>query len=77
MCKGPPIARLQVGESQIYLQHTWKLGEICQKLGWMVNFEKSELDPNQVFDFVGYQFGLKSGRVDTMDFASLRRRRIV
>ena len=29
----------------------------------MVNFEKSELEPKQVFDFVGYQFNLKCGRV--------------
>ena len=35
----------------ICLQHTQELVEICQKLGWMVNFEKSELDPKQVFDF--------------------------
>ena len=36
---------------------------MCQELGWLVNIEKSELDPRQVFDFVGYQFDLKSGRV--------------
>ena len=41
---------------QICLQHTQELVEICQKLGWMVNFEKSEQDPKQIFDFVGYQF---------------------
>ena len=29
----------------------------------MVNLEKSELEPKQVFDFVGYQFHLRSGRV--------------
>ena len=27
----------------------------------MVNIEKPELDPKQVFDFIGYQFGLKGG----------------
>ena len=48
---------------QIGLQHTVELVEICQKLGWKVNFEKSELEPKQVFDFVGYQFDLKCGRV--------------
>ena len=28
-----------------------------------MNMEKSELDPKQIFDFVGYQFDLKEGRV--------------
>ena len=36
---------------------------MCQDLGWLVNVEKSELEPKQVFDFVGYQFDLRSGRV--------------
>ena len=50
---------------QVCLRHTQKLhvAEICQKLGWMANFEKSELDPKQVFVFVDYQFDLESGRV--------------
>ena len=29
----------------------------------MVNMEKSELDPKQVFDFVGCQFNLRKGKV--------------
>ena len=45
---------------QACLQHTQNLVEICQKLGWLVNADKSELDPKQIFDFVGYQFNLKS-----------------
>ena len=36
---------------------------MCQKLGWLVNAEKTELEPKQVFNFVGYQFDLRSGRV--------------
>ena len=48
---------------QACLQHTQELVEICQKLGWIVNFEKSELEPNQIFGFVGNQFDLKCGRV--------------
>ena len=48
---------------QICLQHTESLVKICQELGWLVNLEKSELEPKQVFDFVGYQFDLWSGRV--------------
>ena len=48
---------------QACLQHTQSLVKICQDLGWLVNLEKSELEPKQVFDFVGYQFDLRSGRV--------------
>ena len=48
---------------QACLQHTQILVEICQDLCWLVNLDKSELDPKQTFDFVGYQFDLKAGRV--------------
>ena len=48
---------------RVCLQHTQDLVNICQELGWMVNLEKSELEPIQIFDFVGYQFDLKVGRV--------------
>ena len=48
---------------QVCLQHTRDLLKLCQDLGWIVNLEKSELEPKQVFDFVGYQFELKAGRV--------------
>ena len=34
-----------------------------RNMGWLVNLEKSELEPNQIFDFVGYQFDLRAGRV--------------
>ena len=45
------------------LQHTRVLVKMCQDLGWMVNLEKSELEPKQVFNFVGYQLDLESGWV--------------
>ena len=45
------------------LQHTQTLVALCQDLGWLVNKEKSELVPKQVFDVVGYQFDLKQGKV--------------
>ena len=48
---------------QICLQHTKTLVALCQDLGWLVTFKKSELEPKQVFDFVGYQFNLKEGKV--------------
>ena len=36
---------------------------MCPQLGWLVNLEKSELEPKQDFDFGGYQFDLRSDRV--------------
>ena len=36
---------------------------LCRELGWLVNKEKSELDPKQVFNCIHYQFDLKEGRV--------------
>ena len=48
---------------QICFQHTQDLVKMCQQLDWLVNLEKSELEPKQVFDFEGYQFDLRSGRV--------------
>ena len=45
------------------LQHTQTLVTLCQELGWLVNKEKSELVPKQVFNFVDYQFDLKEGKV--------------
>ena len=45
------------------LQHTQILVTLCQELGWLVNKEKSELAPKQVFNFVGYQFDLKEAKV--------------
>ena len=48
---------------QVCLQHTQDLGKICQELGWLVNLEKLELEPKQIFNFVGYQFDLRAGRV--------------
>ena len=39
-------------------QGTQSLLALCQELGWIVNFQKSELEPKQVFKFVGYQYDL-------------------
>ena len=43
------------------LQHTQTLVTLCQELGWLVNREKSELVPKQVFNFVGYQLTRVAG----------------
>ena len=65
--KNPPVPRRLVGQSQIppnlSSTHTQALVALCRELGWLVNKEKSELEPKQVFNFVGYQFDLKEGRV--------------
>ena len=48
---------------QTCLQHTQTLVALCRELGWLVNEEKSELAPKQVFNFIGYQFDLREGKV--------------
>ena len=35
----------------VSLQQIQKLVKICQELGWLVNLEKSELEPRQIFVF--------------------------
>ena len=45
------------------LQHTRTLLALCQELGWVVNMKKSELTPQQVFNFVGYRFDMLTSRV--------------
>ena len=35
-------------------QGTQSLLALCQELDWVVNLQKSELEPKQVFEFVGY-----------------------
>ena len=37
--------------------------DLCDKLGWVVNFKKLELTPQQVFNFVDYRFDLLTGQV--------------
>ena len=36
---------------------------LVTQMGWIVNMEKSELVPQQIFDFVGYRYDLSSGKV--------------
>ena len=54
---------VRAGSYQACLRHTQELVQLCRRLGWIVNLEKSELEPKQVFNFIGYQFDLKAGRV--------------
>ena len=48
---------------QTCLHDTQILVAICQELGWIVNMEKSELKPKQIFTFVGYQYDLRDGKI--------------
>ena len=64
--KNPPVPRRLVGEGQIppglSPAYTWASTDL-PNLGWLVNLEKSELEPKQIFNFVGYLFDLQVGRV--------------
>ena len=44
-------------------RHTQTLLDLCRNLGWVVNMSKSELVPQQIFNFVGYRFNLSQGLV--------------
>ena len=67
---------LRAPSREIGLLHTQVLLSLCHELGWLVNIKKSELNPQQVFTFVGYRFDLLTGRVlPTQErWASLRQK---
>ena len=43
---------VRAGSYQVCLQHTQELVQICQRLGWIVNLDKSALEPKQIFNFI-------------------------
>ena len=43
---------VRAGSHQVCVQHTQELVQMCQELGWLVNLDKSELEPKQIFDFI-------------------------
>ena len=43
--------------------NTQAVVDLTQSLGWIINLEKSELKPTQVFSFVGYEYHLDSALV--------------
>ena len=45
------------------LVNTQAVVDLTQSLGWIVNQQKSELNPTQVFSFVGYEYHLDSALV--------------
>ena len=40
--------------------NTEAMVDLTRSLGWIINREKSELKPTQVFSFVGYEYRLDS-----------------
>ena len=56
--------RLIRAQSQEEAQvNTQTVVDLTQSLGWIINQEKSELKPTQVFSFVGYEYHLDSALV--------------
>ena len=45
------------------LVNTQAVIDLTQSLGWIINQQKSELNPTQVFSFVGYEYHLDSALV--------------
>ena len=43
--------------------HTQTMLQLVEQLGWLVNLPKSELNPTQDFEFVGYRFNLSEALV--------------
>ena len=43
--------------------NTQTMVDLTQSLGWIINQEKSELKPTQVFSFVGYEYHIDSALV--------------
>ena len=52
---GPLIRSQSQEEAQV---NTQAVIDLTQSLGWIINQEKSELKPTQVFSFVGYEYHL-------------------
>ena len=53
---------LRAPSEEICFQQSKQLVTFVQELGWVINFQKSELKPTQNFDFLGYRFDLAKGK---------------
>ena len=49
--------------TQVLSEHTMQLAKRCQRLGLIVNFEKSELDPTQQIVFLGDHLNFADGMI--------------
>ena len=71
VCKNLPLSRRLVAHSLMSenLPTTYldPLGPV-QNFGWMVNLNKLELIPQQVFNFVGFHFELSQGLVKSTEW---------
>ena len=54
---------LRAPSQQVCQKQAQELVSFVQSLGWVINFQKSELKPTQKFDFLGYLFDLEKGTV--------------
>ena len=54
---------LRAPSEEIDFQQSKQLVAFVQELGWVINFQKSELKPTQNFNFLGYRFDLAKGEV--------------
>ena len=54
---------LQRAQTPPILVNTQAVVDLTQSLGWIINQQKSELNPTQVFSFVGYEYHLDSALV--------------
>ena len=54
---------LRANTSHQCRSQTKELIQVVQDLGFVINFEKSELEPTQKIDFLGYNFDLIQGKV--------------
>ena len=66
--KNPPVPRrlVRATSHQTCLHYTQTLVAMCQELGWIVNMEKSEVEPKQIFESVGYQYTSERARSDPL-----------
>ena len=46
--------------------NTQTVVDLTQSLGWIINPEKSELKPAQVFSFMGYEYHLDSAHIKSI-----------
>ena len=57
--------------------NTQAVVDLTQSLGWIINQEKSELKPTQVFSFVGYEYHLDSALVKPTQERWLKLRNLI
>ena len=61
--KNTPVPGRLVGQSHIPPNLTPSCSLVAMYRGWIVHMKKLQLMPKQIFDFVGYQFDIKEGKI--------------